>query len=69
MKNYIDFQVNCPKNRNCTQTIRVFYIHHEGKPFPLPPNFCDNADSTEECMKCNADTLKKALTTQPPFFR
>lgn len=69
MNNYIDFKVTCPKNPLRTEVIRVYYVHHEGKPFPLPPNFCDNADFSEQCRNCNVDILEKAITTQPPFFR
>lgn len=69
MNNKIDFPVSCPKNPSRKETIRVYYVHHEGKPFPLPPNYCDNADGSDICQKCNADILAKALNTQPPFFR
>lgn len=69
MNDYIDFKVTCPKNTLRKEVIRVYYVHHKGKPFPLPPNYCDNCDFSETCQLCNADILAQALTTQPPFFR
>lgn len=69
MNNYIDFKVDCPKSTFRTQIIRVYYVRNDGKPFPLPPNYCENADFSGTCQRCNVEVLEKALTTQPPFFR
>lgn len=69
MNDHIDFEVTCKMDPTRKVVIRVYYVHHDGKPFPLPPNYCDNAYRSEICDKCNSEVLEKALTTQPPFFQ
>lgn len=67
MNTKIDFSVNCPACPYRKETIRVYYVKHEGKWFPLPPNSCDNANNSSVCQQRNADVLSQALQQTPPF--
>lgn len=68
MANYIDFVVRCRLHPDRKEPIRVYYVSHEGAPFPLPPNICDNSNGCDICQNCTADILTKALKENPPFF-
>lgn len=67
MNNKIDFTITCPADRSRKETIRVHYVKHDGKWFPLPPNGCDNSNNSPDCRACLVDVLKQALQETPPF--
>lgn len=69
MRNYVDFPVTCPLATNRTEKFRVYYVWHENRWFPLPPNICDNSDGSNVCQQCVADVVDRALKYDSPFFR
>ena len=67
MQHYIDFVVRCPLNTSNSETIRVYYVWHENRWFPLPPNICDNGNDSSSCQHCVAGVIDQALQQNPPF--
>lgn len=61
MRNYVDFPVKCSVSDGQTQKIRVYYVWHNNRWFPLPPNICDNSNNSDICQRCIADVIEKAL--------
>ena len=69
MNNKIDFKIRCKHHPFGENTITVYYAKYEGKWYPLLPNFCDNADGSEECKKCNENIHSQAFNQIPPFAK
>lgn len=67
--NKIDFTVSCRVNTLKNETFRVYYVCHDGKWLPLPPQICDNGCNSDACQQCVAEVVKQALQTEPPFAR